>query len=103
MDYFELIGHKAYDFEMTSIEKDFCIEWETAHLKPLIQELRHRHRTDAYIAACLEDMYNTGLICDSVAVADGAGISDEDWDRGMEYDFKRNELAAMYEKAISAR
>lgn len=100
MDYKTLITTKTYDFDMSEDEQAFCVRWETAHMLPLIRQLRMRGRADVYISACLNDMAQEGMICDDAEIADAAGISDDDWYRAENAQYRDNELERMYEHEV---
>ncbi len=82
--YEALIQDKLYG-EMTDEEQLFCDEYECDLLMDDIYRLREQGIEDYKISAYLRDLYSNYLINNEVYIANQAGISDEDYSRGVEY------------------
>lgn len=82
--YEALIQDKLYG-EMTDEEQLFCDEYECDLLMDDIYRLREQGVEDYKISAYLRDLYSNYLINNEVYIANQAGISDEDYSRGVEY------------------
>lgn len=85
MNYEELIRTKRYD-EMTKEEINFCNKEEINYYKPKIDQLKEKGIEDYKIAAYINDLYQNWLIAEIEPLADDVcHISDEDWNKGMDY------------------
>lgn len=84
MDYRKLINTKTYD-EMTEEEIAFCTAIEIYYYKNRVNKLREENVPDYKIAAYIYDLWQDYLIADDVELAEAYGISDEDWEKGLNY------------------
>lgn len=82
--YEALVQEKEYG-EMTDEEQLFCDEYECDLLMDDIYRLREQGVEDYKISAYLQDLYAEYLVCDDVCIANVAGISDDDYERGHKY------------------
>lgn len=82
--YTNLMDEKTYD-EMDEAEKSFCRRYEADQYLPKIESLRRKGVPDYVISAYLQDLYNDYLVEDDTYIADEAGISDDDYDKGSDY------------------
>ena len=82
--YEALVQEKEYG-EMTDEEQLFCDEYECDLLMDDIYRLREQGIEDYKISAYLHDLYSNYLINNDVYVANQAGISDDDYSRGLAY------------------
>lgn len=82
--YEALINSKIYS-DMTEDEQNFCKAYEASMYLPRIEKLREAGVEDYKIGAYLRDLYNNYLVCDDVYIANEAGISDEDYEKGDDY------------------
>lgn len=82
--YEALVNSKTYD-DMNDDELLLCKRYETEKYLPLIESLRANDVSEYKISAYLQDLYAEYLVCDDVYIADEAGISDDDYERGQDY------------------
>lgn len=95
MNYKELMYTKTYD-EMTEDELAFCIKTEIDYYRDKVNKLREEDVPEYKIAAHIYDLWQYFLIADDVELAEAYGISDEDWEKGLDYwwdiEYKENPL-----------
>lgn len=84
MNYRELTHAKTYD-EMTEEELAFCIKTEIDYYRDKVNKLREENVLNYKIAAYIYDLWQDYLIADDVELAEAYGISDEDWEKGLNY------------------
>lgn len=84
MDYRTLVNNKTYD-EMTKDELAFCIAAEIDYYRDKVNKLREEGVPDYKIAAHIYDLWQYSLIADDVELAEAYDISDEDWEKGVDY------------------
>lgn len=84
MEYEKLVREKIYD-DMTDEEFDFCVKVETEYYRDKVNNLREENVPDYKIAAYIYDLWQDSLIADDVKLAEAYGISDEDWEKGLDY------------------
>ena len=82
--YEALVQGKMYG-EMSEEELDICDEYECDLLINGITKLREQGVEDYKISAYLHDLYNDYLVNNDIYIADQAGISDEDYCKGLCY------------------
>lgn len=84
MNYKELTHTKTYD-EMTEKELAFCVATEIDYYRDKVNKLRGENIPDYKIAAYIHDRWQYYLIADDVELAEAYGISDKDWEKGIDY------------------
>ena len=83
-EYRKLVLTKTYD-EMTENELIFCVATEINYYKDRVNKLREKNVPDYKIAAYIHDLWQEYLVADDVELAETYGISDKDWEKGIDY------------------
>lgn len=74
------------DFEdLTPEEEKYMIDIEVAYYRDRVDQLRKTNVPDYKISAYLHDLYHDYVIFDDVELAEAYGISDNDWEKGLDY------------------
>ena len=84
-NYIKLLNTGKTYGDMTAEEQLLCYQYESEMYLPIIEKLRSNGVEDYKISAYLQDLYDEYLVCDDMHIANEAGISDDDYEKGREY------------------
>ena len=82
--YKALVNNKIYD-DMSQREFDLCVAVETEYYRDKVNKLRENNIPDYKIVAFLYDLWQDNLIADDAELTEAYSISDEDWEKGLNY------------------
>ena len=81
--YEELMKKELED--LTPEEEKYMTDIEIAYYRDRVDQLRKTDISDYKISAYLHDLYEDYIIFDDVPLADAYGISDDNWEKALDY------------------
>lgn len=84
MTKYEKLNKKDLE-DLTPEEERYIIDTEIMYYRNRVEQLRKENVLDYKIGAYLHDLYHEYVIFDDVELANAYGISDDDWEKALDY------------------